>query len=320
MKKKQKLLLWLSDNSIFFLLSIILVLAALVGKSFYTKANLMLLLKETSLYGIIAIGITFVLLLGFTDMSIGPQVSMFSVIAILASQRFGLASMVLSCVLLSIISGLLNGLLVSKVHVVPFITTLGTMTVFKGIALILAGGKPIASSLLTVYDIYTYELLGVPISIVVFLIFLIIAAYLLYFTKFGLQVYACGGNLESAKAAGINTDRITIICYLLSAFCASCAGAFYASRMGVGSPVLGDNYTLPVIASCVIGGIRSTGGKGNFVKTFCGVLFMQIIYNLMAMSGFDAYTQYFVIGVVILGVLFLDKYTEKVQKINLAQE
>jgi ribose/xylose/arabinose/galactoside ABC-type transport system permease subunit len=286
----------------FLTLIIVFIAASLLSENFLTPTNIFLVLRQTSVLGIVAIGQTFVILTGGTDLSVTSVLSM-TLVLFTGLYNYNDANWlpILAIALgIGLIAGLVNGYLISRLKIPPIVMTLGMQTLLLGGGLIFSKGVP--GNELT--DNFRFIGLGsvgiVPFPVIVWGLVLLVAIIILYFTNYGRYVYAVGGNPEAAKFSGINVENVTMGVYVLSAICACIAGIVLGARIGTGDNYVGSSLGLDSIAAVVIGGTSFTGGRGGVITTVAGVLIMAILYNLLLLMGVVFYFQEVVKGLVIL--------------------
>ncbi|NWK77357.1 ABC transporter permease [Aquitalea sp. LB_tupeE] len=287
---------------------------AVLSPDFLTVANLLNVMRQVSINALIAFGMTLVILLGGIDLSVG---------SILALSSVGIATLIQSGVnpmlatLLGVIGGgvmgLLNGLVVSKGKVAPFIATLASMTILRGLALVVSGGSPI-----TGFNSDLFSMLGggyvaglVPIPVVWMLIMFGLFAFLLKKTVFGRHVYATGGNEEAARLSGVKVDQIKLWVYTISGAMSAMAGVVLTSRLNSAQPTAGSGYELDAIAAVVLGGTSLTGGRGWIFGTLMGALLIGVLNNGLNLLGVSSFYQQVIKGVVILLAVLIDRSGKK---------
>lgn len=286
----------------FLTLIIVFISASFLSEHFLTPTNLFLVLRQTSVLGIIAIGQTFVILTAGVDLSVTSIVSL-SLVLFTGLYDYNDANwlpILALCLGISLFAGLVNGFLISRLNIPPIVMTLGMQTLLLGGGLIFSKGVP--GNELT--DNFRFIGLGsvgiVPFPVIVWAAVLVIAVIILYFTNYGRYIYAVGGNPEAAKFSGINVENVTMGAYVISALCACIAGIVLGARIGTGDNYVGAALGLDSIAAVVIGGTSFAGGKGGVITTVAGVLIMAILYNLLLLMGVVYYWQEVVKGLVIL--------------------
>ncbi|WP_397351694.1 ABC transporter permease subunit [Oceanobacillus kimchii] len=291
-------------------LVLLIVTVTIMNPAFLDPANIMNLLRQISINGLIAFGMTFVILTGGIDLSVGSILALSSAIAaIMMTSGIDPILAVIIGVLLGAVFGALNGILVSKGNLAPFIVTLATMTIFRGLTLVFTDGKPVTG----LGDSYAFQLfgkgyfLGIPVPAVTMIIAFVILWFLLHKMSFGRKTYAIGGNEKAAKISGIKVDRVKIFIYSISGMMAALAGMILTSRLNSAQPTAGTSYEMDAIAAVVLGGTSLAGGKGRIAGTFIGVLIIGILNNGMNLLGISSFYQQVVKGVVILIAVLLDR-------------
>lgn len=287
---------------------------AVLSPDFLTVANLLNVMRQVSINALIAFGMTLVILLGGIDLSVG---------SILALSSVGIATLIqagvppLLATLLGVLGGglmgLFNGLVVSKGKVAPFIATLASMTILRGLALVVSGGSPI-----TGFNSDLFSMLGggyvaglIPIPVVWMLIMFGLFAFLLKKTVFGRHVYATGGNEEAARLSGVKVDQIKLWVYTVSGAMSAMAGVVLTSRLNSAQPTAGSGYELDAIAAVVLGGTSLTGGRGWIFGTLMGALLIGVLNNGLNLLGVSSFYQQVIKGVVILLAVLIDRSGKK---------
>jgi len=293
----------------------LIVLIGIVGilsPSFFTVANLLNVLRQTSINGVIAAGMTFVILTGGIDLSVGSILGFSGAVAAscLASGQSMLVTIVLTLVIGSGV-GLINGIIISKGKLQPFIVTLATMTILRGATLVFTDGKPISlgtgTSAISFSKIGGGTILGIPTPVVIMIFAFAICYYILTQTKMGRYTYALGGNEEATRLSGLNADRIKMFVYTISGLLASVAAIIITSRLFSAQPNAGDGYELDAIAAVVLGGTKLAGGKGKITGTIIGALIIGVLSNALNLLNVSSYFQMIAKGVVILIAVLLDR-------------
>jgi len=289
-------------------LLLISVALAATTDSFATASNLTNVARQVSINGILAVGVTFVLLTGGVDLSLGSVVALSGVVCALNAQpgEHSLWVPIALGVLTGGACGLVNGLLVTRGGIAPFIVTLGMMTIARGLALILSGGKPVANMSPALTDL-AGDLGHVPIPLLCFALVTAGAWLFLGRYRLGRHLYAVGGNEQAARAAGISVPRIKLFAYCLCGLLTGLAGVVLAARITTGQPNAGQAYELDAIAAVVIGGTSLSGGVGGVVGTLLGVLLIGIINNGLDLLSVSSYYQAVIKGVIIVGAVWLDR-------------
>ncbi|WP_299995816.1 ribose ABC transporter permease [uncultured Clostridium sp.] len=293
-------------------LALLCVIITFVSPAFMTLSNITNVFTQVSTNAIIAVGMTFVILTGGIDLSVGSTVAIsgaFAASIIKSTNNVFLAIIVAGIV--GIVIGLINGLLISKGKLQAFIATLATMTIFRGVTLVFTNGTPISKLSESFVNIGNGKLGFIPIPVVITVIVFIIAVYVLTQTRFGRYLYALGGNEDSARLSGINTNKIKTLVYVISGFASSIAGVIIASRIGSASPNAGTGFELDAIAAVVIGGTSLAGGEGRITGTLIGALIIGVLNNGLNLMNVSPFYQSIVKGLVILIAVLLDKKSRK---------
>ncbi|BAK79785.1 ribose ABC transporter [Candidatus Arthromitus sp. SFB-mouse-Yit] len=277
-----------------------------------TLSNITNIFTQVSTNAIIAIGMTFVILTGGIDLSVGSTVAISGALAasILKSTN-NIPLAILVAAITGIVIGLINGILISKGKLQAFIVTLATMTIFRGATLVFTNGTPISKLSETFVKIGNGKIGFIPIPVIITIVILIISIYLLTQTRFGRYLYALGGNEDSAKLSGINTNKIKTLVYVISGFASSIAGIIITSRIGSASPNAGTSFELDAIAAVVIGGTSLSGGEGKITGTIIGALIIGVLNNGLNLMNVSPFYQSIVKGLVILIAVLLDKKSRK---------
>ncbi|MDQ0150401.1 ABC transporter permease [Eubacterium multiforme] len=293
-------------------LVLLCIIITFVTPSFLTLANISNVFTQVSVNAIIAIGMTFVILTGGIDLSVGSTLAISGALGasiIKSTGNIFLAIIVASIVGIAI--GLVNGILIAKGKLQAFIVTLATMTIFRGATLVFTNGTPISKLPEKFLEIGNGKLGFIPVPVIITIIIAIISIYALSQTRFGRYLYALGGNEESAKLSGINTDKIKVMTYVISGFVASIAGVIITSRIGSASPNAGTGFELDAIAAVVIGGTSLSGGEGKISGTIVGALIIGVLNNGLNLMNVSPFYQSIVKGLVILIAVLLDKKSRK---------
>jgi ribose/xylose/arabinose/galactoside ABC-type transport system permease subunit len=309
-KKQNNNLNSFKELGIFFAFIIILaVLMILSPKAFARPANLINILKQASINGILAAGMMYVIISGGIDLSVGSIVALSGVIAASFAHpgEYPLIVPILLAVLAGSAVGLINGIGVAYGNIPPFIVTLGTMTIVRGVALIAANGQPVFNVTKEFEKISGGFVLGsIPNLVVYFVVITLILAFVLTRTVFGRRVYAIGGNETAAKVSGINVEKIKLLVYTLCGFLAGIAGLLLASRIISGNPTSGQSYELDAIAAVIIGGVSMSGGSGKWYGTVIGALMIAVISNGLDILNVSSHFQLIIKGLIIIVAVLVD--------------
>jgi ribose/xylose/arabinose/galactoside ABC-type transport system permease subunit len=288
---------------------ILVILTILSPNAFARPANLINILKQASINGILATGMMYVIISGGIDLSVGSTVALAGVIAATFAHpgEFPLIVPVILSLLVGGAVGLVNGFGVAYGNIPPFIVTLGTMTIVRGVALIAANGQPVFNVTKAFENISGGFFLNViPHLVVFFVIITAIFAFILTRTVFGRRVYAIGGNETAAKVSGISVKQIKVAVYTLTGVLAGLAGLLLASRIISGNPTAGQAYELDAIAAVIIGGVSMSGGAGKWYGTVIGALLIAVIGNGLDILNVSSHLQLIIKGSIIVIAVLLD--------------
>ncbi len=291
-------------------LVLLVVVIGIISPDFRTVSNFLSLLRQSSINGFIAFGMTCVILTGGIDLSVGSTLALST--ALCAGLIKGGMPVELALILALAIGtalGLISGILVTKGRLQPFIATLVTMTVYRGLTMIYMDGKPISGlgDSFALKFVGKGKIFGIPVPVILFIIIFAVFMFLLEKTVFGRRVYATGSNAQAAKLAGVNIARTKLAVYAISGVMAALSGLILLSRLGSAQPNLGEGYELDAIASVALGGTSMNGGRGRIWGTFVGVLIIAVLNNGLNILGVSSYYQDVVKGIVILIAVLSDR-------------
>ena len=307
-----------------FLLALVVLFAALQPR-FLMPLNLFNILRQVSIYGIIAVGMTFVILARGIDLSVGSLVAMSGLVAAVVAKggiegRFLLSAdgagyawplAALAAIIAGTLAGYLQGLAVARLSVPAFVVTLGGMTVFRGVALTIGNGGPV-SGFDDAFGWWGRGMVGpVPVPVILFLVVALLAHFVLTQTRFGRAVYAVGSNPDAARLSGINTTRVTTAVYAVIGFCSGLGGFVLASRLNSAEAVAGSGYELTAIAAVVIGGTSLQGGTGSIVGTVIGALLTGVLLNGLVILNVSPYVQQILVGLIIVAAVAFDSFVKR---------
>ncbi|NLK29263.1 MAG: ribose ABC transporter permease [Clostridiales bacterium] len=309
-EKNKKLSYYMQDFGALIALMILVIGIGIISPQFRTVNNFFSLLRQSSINGLIAFGMTFVILTGAIDLSVGSLLALSTAICagLIKGGMPAALAMVIS-LLLGAALGFISGILVTKGRLQPFIATLITMTVYRGVTMIYTNGKPISglgdSNILRV--IGKGDLFGIPVPVILLFVMFIIFYFLLNKTTFGRRIYATGSNAKAAKLAGVNISRTKILVYVISGIMSALAGLILLSRLNSAQPTLGTGYELDAIAAVALGGTSMNGGRGKIYGTLIGVLIIAVLNNGLNILGVSSYYQDVIKGLVILIAVLSDR-------------
>ncbi len=293
-------------------LVLLCIVITIVTPNFLSVSNITNVFTQVSVNAIIAIGMTFVILTGGIDLSVGSTLAISGAVGASIVKSTGKVFLaIIVAAVIGIAVGLINGLLVSKGKLQAFIVTLATMTIFRGATLVFTDGTPISKLPEAFVKIGNGKLGFMPIPVIITIIIAIIAVYALSQTRFGRYLYALGGNEDASRLSGINTDKIKTLVYVVSGFASAIAGVIITSRIGSASPNAGTGFELDAIAAVVIGGTSLAGGEGTITGTLIGALIIGVLNNGLNLMNVSPFYQSIVKGLVILIAVLLDKKSRK---------
>jgi inositol transport system permease protein len=309
---------FLNKYGIVLILLAMFIAFSLLSEGFFTPRNIFNIIRQISFMGLIAIGVTMVIITGGIDLSSGSVLALAAVVATSLAQRLDWAEIkfpgldvpvfipIVAALAVGAVCGLINGSLIARFKIPPFIATLGMMTVARGFALIYSE-RPVSG----LKESYTYigqgEPFGVPVPILILALVAIVAHVMLNNTRFGRHIYALGGNEQAARISGINISRVKIGVYTIAGLLAGLSGLVLSSRIGSGQPGLGLGYELDAIASAVIGGTSLSGGIGTIWGTIVGALIIGVLNNGLDLLNVSAYWQTIVKGSIIVIAVIIDE-------------
>lgn len=272
--------------------------------------NLLNILLLSATVGILALGQTFVLLTGGIDLSIGSVVAVSAVGAGLLTQSLSPVLAILGGLLIGGLCGLINGLLVTITKITPFIVTLGTMSIYAGLALIIAGGQAVYGIPAGFQDILGGGIATIPIPVLLFVLFTGLGALVLKFTKFGEYLIAIGGNPEVARLAGINVAKITAMAYVVAGLSAGLTGSILVARLGAADPTTGADLLLVAIAATVMGGTKLAGGEASMLGAAFGAIIITTLTSGLTALNVQAFYQQVAVGAAIILALLVDQFAK----------
>jgi inositol transport system permease protein len=309
-----------SKYGIFLVFAAMVLVASFLSPAFMSRINLINIVRQMSVVGLIALGVTGVIVSAGIDLSSGSVVGLTAVVAASLAQdpefatpfypglNVPLIVPVLAACGVGALVGLVNGSLVAKTRIPPFIATLGTFTAIRGLALLYTGGRPISD----LTDGYNFigqgDVFGLPVPIIILVVMAVVTHILYAHTKFGKYIYAIGGNEQAARVSGIDASKYKMLIYVYAGFLAGMAGLVVSSRIGSGQPGLGVGYELDAIAAAVIGGSSlSAGGIGTVAGTIVGALIIGVLNNILDLMNVSAYWQQIIKGCIIVGAVIIDQ-------------
>ncbi|ADF37786.1 ribose ABC transporter permease RbsC [Priestia megaterium] len=291
-------------------LFILIVIVSILNPSFLEPLNILNLLRQVAINALIAFGMTFVILTGGIDLSVGSILALSSALmaGMIVSGVDPILAILIGCVL-GAVMGMINGLLITKGKMAPFIATLATMTIFRGLTLVYTDGNPITG----LGENYYFQLfgrgyfLGIPVPAITMVLAFAVLWVILHKTPFGRRTYAIGGNEKAAFISGIKVPKVKVMIYSLAGLLAALSGAILTSRLNSAQPTAGTSYELDAIAAVVLGGTSLSGGRGRIVGTLIGALIIGTLNNGLNLLGVSSFYQMVVKGIVILIAVLIDR-------------
>lgn len=303
-----------SERNLLLIFAVLVVILAITTKgAFLSFGNITNLLRQTSINGVVALAMLFVIITGGIDLSVGAIVGISGMVyAMLTSNRlnyqFPSTQAIMIALLVSVLIGLANGFAVYDMKIPPFIATLGVMTFVRGLVMYISGGRMITGLPRNFTNFASVVLLDVPALVWLWLAIALLSWLMLKYTKFGRNLYAIGSNREAARLSGVNLRLNYLLAYAVSGFLSGVAGLMLASRLAAGVPTGGQGYELDAIASVVIGGASLSGGVGSALGTVIGAVLIQTLRNGGNLLGIDPFVMQMMIGLIIIAAVFFDQY------------
>lgn len=298
----------LRDYGLVIIFLVVVIILAIITPTFRKPMNLLNVIKQASVNGILAFGMMIVVITGGIDLSMGSIVGFAGVCAALFAHpgEYPLIVPIVIALIAGGVIGFINGIGVSYGNLPPFIITLGTMSIARGLALVFSGGVPVIDMSESFVAIASGSLFGIPYLSYYFIGIALLFAFVLNKLVFGRHVYMIGGNKIAAKVSGINVKLNLLVVYTLSGLCSGLAGLLMASRTNQGSPTMGVSYEMDAVTAVVIGGVSMSGGAGKWYGVVIGALFIAVIENALTIFGVDPNWKQVVKGAIIIGAVLLD--------------
>lgn len=318
-EKKYARSLFMRKYGIAFIMIAMILFLSFATNNFLTANNLLNTMSTIAVNGCIALGMCFVITAGGIDLTVGAMLAWGSVVIGLLLQRFDSPSAILSVCLFAVLTcglmGLINGLLVSKFHMFPFVVTLAMQLVIRGLATALSKGASIPL-LVRQFTVIGLGKLGgiIPYPAIILLVLTVILYFMMHWTKFGRYVFAVGGNIDAATASGVNVPKVTTATYVISGLCTGVAACIMTAKINASQPNIGVGYETDAIAACVIGGTSFAGGVATIPGTVMGIIIIGLIYNGMNLLGIESYWQTVFKGILIVLAVLVDGLINKKRK------
>jgi ribose transport system permease protein len=308
-KYKAGLLNFLSAQGILVFFLICMFAFSLFSEQFLSQSNIMTVVRQASIIGIIAVGVTVVIIGGNLDLSVGSMLSFSTVLVVDLHDKIGPAGAIILMFVLTLLIGAVNGFLIGFMRLNSLIVTLAMLSAIQGLVLIYSGGKnvDIAKQSDTWFAFFGRGyVLGIAVPVILFALLAIIVQVVMSYTSYGRRIFAVGGNPAAAVYSGIRKNWCVFSTYLISAFCVACAALVLGSRVMGSQNNVGQGYELLVLAGIILGGTSLLGGAGSVWKTIIGVLILGFIQNGLLLLGYPYYTQWLVTWVIIILAVWLD--------------
>ena len=287
---------------------ILFIVSCFASPVFLTGMNLSNLLLQISTYGIVSIGVMFVMLTGEFDVGVGSVLAFSGILSVLVTNKFGYGAALALLIPGAFIIGGINATLIDKVKFNSFVATLGAMYFYRGIGYILCDAKPVSCKNTAYAWVGTTKFLGISMISWIFLFGILVSWFVIRKTRFGRNLMATGGNYEVAKSSGINVSFYKYSAYIICAFCSLLAGVLLSSRLSRAVPTVGDDASMSAISSVVIGGTSMSGGEGGALQTLLGVFLMGLITNILNTLGVVAYYQQIIKGAILIIIVCFDRF------------
>lgn len=288
------------------------VITTILNPVFINPVNLINVMRQIAILGIVSSGMTMLMISGGIDLSVGSAISLAGVITgTVLRNGYGQGTAVLVGILVGALIGLVNGLIVAKTRVQPFISTLGMMSVLQGAAHLVTGGRQIPNLGGSFFEFIGGGSVGpVPVPVILLIAVVLLCHFLLRYTRWGRNWYAIGGNEETAFLSGIDVNAHKVAVYVITGLLVGIAAVTLTSRIGAALPLMGSGYELQSIAAVVIGGVALAGGRGNMLGAFLGVLLLGVISNALNMLDVSSFFQYVTVGGIILVAVIANQYSQ----------
>ena len=324
-KNNNQLLMTLLKGRTFIVLIILVIFFSFASSSFLQPSTLTMVAKHVALYGILALGMTFVIITGGIDLSVGSICGLSAVTVALMISKFGwsMYPAMLLALISGLVVGLINGALIVVMKLPAFIATMGTTQIINSVALLLTNGKPVLGLGSDFLFIGQGKVLYLPVSVWIMVVVAIVASLFLNKSVTGRRLYALGGGEEAARFSGVRVEILKLITYIISGISAALCGIILCARMGSAQGATGAGYQMDAIASCVIGGASMSGGEGGVAGTIIGAAIMCVIRNALVMLSVSTYWQSMIIGFIIIAAVMIDQFrrasANRIQKAAIAQ-
>jgi ribose transport system permease protein len=298
---------------IYLALVVLVIFFAFTNDAFLTASNFLTIVRQVTTLGIMAVGMTMIMLTGGVDLSVGAQVSIIGITIahFMVNLQMNPVLATLLGILLGLTIGLVNGIIVTRTRIPPLIATLGMMQIVKGLSFLICSGIPIFGFPEGYAFIGQGRIGIIPFPIIILLIALLVGSFVLNKTVFGRNLYAIGSNAEATRLSGVNVKQNTLLVYIIGALFTAVAAVITLSRINAAQPITGIGTELDVLTATVLGGVSFTGGDGRISGVLAGVLILGVLSNGMVMAGLNEYLQLILKGLVLLFALSMDSLKQR---------
>ena len=295
---------------IYILLAVVFVVFAVAAPNFLSAKNVINIVRQCSMFGIVVVGVSMVMIGGGMDLSVGSQMAVDGMLVgyMMVNSGLPIPVAIVATIVIGCVMGAINGLVAVKLHIMPIIVTLGTMLILEGVAYLITGGYPI-TGMPEAFTVIGQGYLGIiPIPVIIFAAFVSFGWVVMNKTYLGREIYALGGNREAARLAGINVDRLTIIVYTFCGFAASIAALIMVGRTNASQPGAGSSYAFDCMTAACLGGVSIAGGEGKISGTVVGVLILGMLDNGLVLMSVNSNWQSVIKGLILLAAVAIDCY------------
>ncbi|MBS6929149.1 MAG: ABC transporter permease [Lachnospiraceae bacterium oral taxon 082] len=331
LKSDNAIMMTLLKGRTFIVLIVLLIFFGITAPNFLNMNTALLIGKHVALYGILAIGMTYVIITGGIDLSVGAIVGLSGMVAGGLLQNglrleifgvilyFNVFSIVIISIVLGAIVGLINGFIITKFNVAPFIATLGMMYVARGLANIHSNGATYSNLKGNInigntgWDFFGARVFGIPVGLIILVIIAVICSIILKKTAFGWHIFSIGGNERAARLSGVKVNKVKVMVYMISGMCAAIVGIIASSQLAASHPATGESWEMNAIAAAVLGGTSMAGGIGSIGGTVVGAFVIGVINDGMVMCGVSEFWQMVIKGVVIVLAVIIDQFQRNLQ-------
>jgi ribose transport system permease protein len=305
----------LRKYAVLFVLLALIVIFSIANPQFLTVRNLSNIVTQNTYFVIVAIGLSFVLISGGIDLSVGYQMSLVGVVMAIMMTSYGLPVWIslIAGVILGIILGSINGLIVTRIRTFPLIVTLATAVIFQGISYIISQARTFRNFPESFHAITRVRIFGVPLDVYIMIVVIIIASVIFYQTRSGMRVVALGGNEEALRLSGVNTKRLKALVYTTCGFFTAIATIIMVSKANSMQSSFGPGTEFTALTAAIVGGVSFLGGEGNIPALVAGVFVLAVLGNGMQLAGWSTYAQYIVRGIILLAAVAFDEYQKNLR-------